>query len=385
MTSRKRKKSRAKKGTVSVTSRNGMLRLRWTHQGNAYNLSLKMTDTPLNRHLAQGKASEIQADIAYGRFDPTLDRYREQENAIAVVELGTPQLFEQFIDYRRQDGTSGQAIASRYKPLLSNLKRFGRCIEDVDIAREFIDMLRSRQSPRIANQNLTLLRAFGRWCIDQGLLPMNPYAAIKPLKCSRSVQNRQPFSRDEVERFLSTLKFDRKNRHYYDFCYVMLSLGLRPSEAIGLRWQHIDFDRKQVTICEAMARSEDGKTAGYARQRKATKTVNIRTLPLTPRLVAVLQGRRSPDSQPDDLVFTTAKGCVIDDHNFRERVWLKTCQQADIRYRPPYTARHTLLSHGIEYGGWSLPQAAQIAGHTSTRMVAETYGHMLDQPQLPEF
>jgi integrase len=64
---------------------------------------------------------------------------------------------------------------------------------------------------------------------------------------------------------------------------------------------------------------------------------------------------------------------------------LKTCQQAGIRYRPPYTARHTLLSHGIEYEGWSLPQAAQIAGHTSTHMVAETYGHMLNQPKSPEF
>ncbi len=165
----------------------------------------------------------------------------------------------------------------------------------------------------------------------------------------------------------------------------MLSLGLRPSEVIGLRWRHIDIDRKQVTISETMARSEDGKTAGYARQRKSTKTVNIRTLPLTPRLVALLKGRRSPESQFDDLVFTTARGCVIDDHNFRERVWLETCKQTGIKYRPPYTTRHTLLSHGIEYEGWSLPQAAQIAGHTSTRMVAETYGHMLDQPQLPEF
>lgn len=134
-----------------------------------------------------------------------------------------------------------------------------------------------------------------------------------------------------------------------------------------------------------MARSEEGQTAGYARQRKPTKTVNIRTLPLSDRLVALFQGRHAPESQPDDLVFTTARGRVIDDHNFRERVWLKTCQRAGIRYRPPYMARHTLLSHGIEYGGWSLPQAVQIAEHTSTRMVAETYGHMLDQPQLPEF
>ncbi|HIK43620.1 MAG TPA: site-specific integrase, partial [Leptolyngbyaceae cyanobacterium M65_K2018_010] len=70
---------------------------------------------------------------------------------------------------------------------------------------------------------------------------------------------------------------------------------------------------------------------------------------------------------------------------FRERVWKRTCERAGIEYRPPYTSRHTLLSHGIEYEGWSLPQAAQIAGHASTRMVAETYGHMINPPKLPEF
>ncbi|MEM6437781.1 MAG: hypothetical protein AAF773_28585, partial [Cyanobacteria bacterium P01_D01_bin.115] len=132
-------------------------------------------------------------------------KYRQQAESIAPVELGTPQLFEQFIDYRRKDGTSGQRIAAVYKPMLSNLKRFGRCIEDEAAAREFVDMLRSRQSPRVANQNLTLLCAFGRWCVEQELLSINPYAAIKPLKCSRSVQNRQPFTRDEIERFLTTL------------------------------------------------------------------------------------------------------------------------------------------------------------------------------------
>ena len=162
-----------------------------------------------------------------------------------------------------------------------------------------MEVLRSRQSPRIAHQNLTLLRAFDRGCIDQELLPINPYTSIiKPLKCSRSGQNRQPFSWQAVERFLTTLKFDLKNRYYYDFCYVMFSLDLRPSEAIGLRWQHIDLDRQQVTICEGMARSEDSKTAGYARQRKSTTTVSVRTLLLTPRLVTLLQGRRSAESQP---------------------------------------------------------------------------------------
>lgn len=382
---RRKAKPRNQKGTVAVENRNGMLGLRWRHLGKPYRMALGIPETLLNRHIAQGKASEIQADIAYGRFDETLERYRHQEVAIAAAPLTTAQLFEQFIEHRRREGTSGQAIAAKHKPLLSNLKRFGQLIEDVEAARAFVDILRTRQSPRIANQNLAMLKSFGQWCMEQEFAIANFYADIKPLKGNRTVQNRRPFTREEVERFLQTMRTDSKCYRYHDFCLVLFSLGLRPSEAIGLRWKHIDLDRKQVTICEVMARSEDGKTAGYARQRKTTKTGGERILSLSDRLVALFQGRQTPDTQPDDLIFTTAKGSVIDDHNLRERVWKRICDKAGIEYRPPYTARHTLLSHGIEYQGWTLPQAAQIAGHTSTRMVAETYGHMVSPPKMPEF
>ena len=34
--------------------------------------------------------------------------------------------------------------------------------------------------------------------------------------------------------------------------------------------------------------------------------------------------------------------------------------------------------------GWTLPQAAKVAGHSNTRMVAQTYGHALINPEFPE-
>lgn len=378
-------KPRNKKGTVAVSARNGMLRLRWRYQGQPYEMALGMPDTPLNRHLTQGKASQIQADIAYDRFDETLVAYKTQLDQVAAPLQTSAQLFEQYIDHRREEGTSGQAIAARYKPMLSHLKRFGQRIEDTETARALVELLRDRQSPRIANQSLTMLKSFGQWCVEQDLSLSNPYSPIKPLKGGARGQKRRPFTKDELKAFFEALRSDPTYYCYSDFCYVMLSLGIRPSETIGLRWQHIDLEGKRVTICESLSRSEDGKTAGYARQRKTTKTVNIRVLPLSDRLVALLRGRRPAQSQPDDLVFTTKTGVPIDDHNFRERVWKRTCTRAGIDYRPPYTSRHTLLSHGIEYEGWSLPQAAQIAGHSSTRMVAETYGHAIDPPRMPEF
>ena len=210
------------------------------------------------------------------------------------------------------------------------------------------------------------------------------FEVIRPLKGGPPVQNRQPFTLAEIDKFFTALLHDPVTAHYHDFCLALLSLGIRPSEAIGLRWQHVNLDQETVTICESLSRGEDGNSAGYARQRKPTKTGNSRVLPLSPLLLDALSTRRPAAYNPDELIFTTPTKKPIDDRRFRERIWKRTCNAAGIPYRPPYTSRHTLLSHGIEFKGWTLPQAAQIAGHSNTRMVAERYGHALETPEFPE-
>ncbi|NEP54248.1 MAG: tyrosine-type recombinase/integrase [Moorea sp. SIO3C2] len=375
-------KKRNPKGTVVVEVRGGTLSLRFRTGGKQHRLALGLPNSLPGKKLAKAKALEIQKDIAFGEFDPTLTKYRP--NTPAVQPLSTVELFEKYIESRRADGTSGQAISARYKPLLSNLKRFGLSIETADHAYDFVQLLRSRQSPRIANQNLTLLKAFGKWVVENSHTEDNPYQTIKPLKGGPPVQNRKPFTLEEIQQFFGALKADPVTAHYHDFCLVLLSLGLRPSEAIGLRWSHINLDKAEVTIRESLSRAEDGSSAGYARVRKVTKTGNIRTLPLSPLLSDILNSRWSLERDADNLVFTTPKGKPIDDRRFREKIWKRTCKAAGIPYRPPYTSRHTLLSHGIETMGWTLPQAAKVAGHSNTRMVAQTYGHALTNPEFPE-
>ena len=39
---------------------------------------------------------------------------------------------------------------------------------------------------------------------------------------------------------------------YRDFILFLLYSGARPSEAIGLRWEHIDFSRNELHICESL-------------------------------------------------------------------------------------------------------------------------------------
>lgn len=338
-----------------------MLRLRWRHQGQPYTLILGLFDSPLHRRIAQGKAAEIQADIAFERFDATLAKYRGEG---ATASRPTGELWDLFTRHRRTNGTISPAtVAARYQPIAANLKRFGSHI-DKTTAPAFIDLLRSRQSPRIANQNLSLLKGFGEWCVDVGHWQSNPFKPIAPMKGAETARAGKPFTRAEIRLFLDTLVGDRYYAHYHDLCLFLFHIGCRPGEALGLRWRQIDLAAGTVRI-------------------RATKTDSAHVLRLQPKLMAMLQARLlHPD--PNALVFPGPRGKRISPKNFCQRCWKHTCDRADIPYRVPYFARHSLASHLID-GGASYPQVAYVLGHKSTRMVQQTYGRMIDAPDLPEF
>jgi integrase len=378
-------RQRAKKGTVTIKQRGECLQLRWSVDGKAFSLSLGL-NTPLNMHNARDVAVQIERDIDNRIFDPTLGKYRPkpqvqtEDSCIA----STLELFTQFIQSRRKSGTSGQTITAKYKPLLNNLERFGRNVETNGDAREFIEILRSRQSATVANQNLSLLRNFGAWCVQQQAIESNPFNDIKPLKEHKAVSpTRKPFSRDEVTKLLETAKTHPSLYKWHDFCMVLLYLGLRPSEAIGLLWRDVDLVRGEITICESLARDEDGRSSGSSRVRKPTKNYISRTLGLPGSLLTMLQGRAGVTRRkPDELIFLSPKGYPIDDHSFSQKIWKPLCKAANVPHRVPYACRHTVISHGIESGRMTLQQAQYTAGHTDTRMVTETYGHMLNKPNL---
>ena len=383
MASKKEKRSR--RGSVSVSVRHDILRLRWTYASKPKQLSLQIADTPENRAIAEAKAYEIESDIIAGEYDSSLKKYQVVRHLEGPGRsLYTPQLFDQFTEFKRADSVSGQTVNAKYGALRSNLVRLGKAIATVEDAKEMVQLLRSRQSPKIANQNLFLLKAFGRWAVEHKHCRENLFETIRTHKgTSQKVQDRTPFSREELALFLETMRSHPTASHYYDFTVVLFSLGLRPSEAIGLRWRCINFGNRQITISESLSRAADGKSSGKSRQRKGAKPGTSRTLPLNDRLISLFQERWYLTADPDGLIFSAPGGGPIDDRNYRNRCWKECCKLAGIRYRPPYTSRHTMLTYGLEYEGWTERQAAAMAGHANTRMISETYGHLMNMPELP--
>lgn len=84
----KRKKS--PKGTVAVQAFKGRLRLCWSYQSKRYFLYLELPEGKTNRIVAEGKAKQIEGDMATGNFDRTLAKYKPERpisNSITAVAL----------------------------------------------------------------------------------------------------------------------------------------------------------------------------------------------------------------------------------------------------------------------------------------------------------
>jgi integrase len=214
------------------------------------------------------------------------------------------------------------------------------------------------------------------WAVAEGLISSNPWLKVKTRRGKKEII--KPFSQEEAVRIIAG--FEKSYPAWVPFTKFLFLSGCRLSEAIGLLWKHVDFERGEICICESLSPVAGG--TGYERTRKDTKTGSVRFLEINAELAELLEEIKPANAKHDELVFKNpTRTNHIDAHNFRNR-WIKVLKNADIPYRRPHVVRHSFASHAIEQG-IPLTGVAYLLGHSDTRMVAQTYGHLVNRPSLP--
>lgn len=361
---------------INPLNNNGSILLRFSVSGKRYSFNpVPGGDygNPRDLSTAQAIAVRISNDIISGHFDESLNSYRVvpkvDNQAEKQIKLRTLlELWDLWVDSLE---LSEYTKANHYKWVRVMLDRVNPALTDTNW------LTKAKLSPRTFKDRLSLMRACGKWGVARGYLEVNPYDGIKLRK--QETKEIKPFTSEEITKIIEG--FDRLYPHYSPFVKFLLATGVRTSEAIGLRWGHVDFERSEVVIKESLPKDLTGN--GYTRVRKETKTGNIRYLPLSDDLRSLLGSLKPNKVKPDNLVFTSPTGKPVASDNFRRRYWSKVLEVQGIPYRHPYVARHTMVSHAIDQG-IPITGIAYLAGHKDTTMIMKVYGHRVNRPKLPE-
>ena len=89
---------KASKGSVVIISSNGRLQLRFSYGGKRHYISMGLPDSPTNQKLAELRASEIEKDILYERFDGTLQKYKPNISLSTITPVTPIQKFKPKLD-----------------------------------------------------------------------------------------------------------------------------------------------------------------------------------------------------------------------------------------------------------------------------------------------
>ena len=344
---------------VKVHSAKGRLRLIWTHASKRYFFALKLDDTAINRAFAQRKALEIHMDLVSGNFDKSLDKYREEgERRDQKTILDLVQLFTDYKASRSDDRT-----IEKYRALSHYLEEYfgDRRIYQLsnDLAEKFTEWMLAQMAPMTYKGYLAILRACWDWGNKREIIQTgNPWLDVK-LKVPPK-QKVKPLNASEVEAVIEG--FSKLFPEYLTYVKFLFGCGCRTGEANALQWKHLSDDCMEVWFGESMNRHG---------RRKEVKTNKARTVRLSPKLGKLLQDHRGDDWDPEALVFQSLRGSRIDDHNFRNRHWVKVIEYTGIPYRKPYVTRATFISMAADI--MSPADIAEITGHD----VATLYEHYL--------
>lgn len=99
---------------------------------------------------------------------------------------------------------------------------------------------------RTINSYKSVLRGFGAWAFDLGLIKKNPCAHLKNARAVTARNKRQPATADQARTIIN----NAWSEHPCLGLSVMILLytGIRASELIGLTWGDVDFDRNEIQV-----------------------------------------------------------------------------------------------------------------------------------------
>lgn len=376
---------------VSYVPKKGLYMARFMYEGVSYTFYEK-TAKQAAKTLAD-KRYEVEHGVS-GRGDKvTLNQWFDtwfNEYKIPNVKESSARTYKQWCEYYILP-VLGNRKLSQIRPV--HIQQFVNGMQEKALSVKTIhsiydvlfDMLKIAENNELINRN-----------------PAKGVTLPKQEKAERRV-----LSVTEQSAFLAQLQTEKWLPHQPLFV-VMLGTGLRVGEALGLCWDCIDFDHKEIRVEKALVYGKSISDGAYGFSWQSPKTATSRrTVPMVPEVEAALHRQRLAQAQHrlcvgekwkplegfENLVFPNMSGrpyrethirdfivAIIQDINNDEIALAERERREPVlmEHFSPHCLRHTFATRAFEAG--LPPKTVQtIMGHSSTAMTLDIYTHTTER------
>ncbi|OXL18567.1 site-specific integrase [Psychrobacter sp. DAB_AL32B] len=363
---------------ATMRGRFGKLVVDFRYLGKRCREKTSLEDNPANRKKLAQVMKKMEAEITLGIFDygayfPKSERAQEMTALADRAEacISRNPTFRQFVDiwYEEKKIEWRPSYRQKIKIILNKylLPEFGgkavHAIKKPDLLtfRSSLAKVRygkdgqSSLSVARINQIMILLRMILEEASDRHEFEM-PYKNIKNLKQARPDVN--PFTLSEVWLILKHVRADY--RPYYT---IRFFTGMRTSEIDGLKWDCVNFDRREISIRGALVNGEMGPTKTLGSQRD---------IAMSQLVYDALLEQKAHTFGKSEFVFCNSQGNPMEYRNVNRRVWKPTLALLGLKHRRAYQTRHTAATLWLA-AGENPEWIARQMGHSSTEMLFRVY------------
>lgn len=229
-------------------------------------------------------------------------------------------------------------------------------------------------SPKTLRSHMNVFRQIFKLARKEKLIFDDPSEFVKlPKNTPKKVEIYDPETLKEV---FTAIKDDR----LFHLIYVTLFFGMRRSEALGIKWDAIDFERKALTIKHTVVTYN-----GQVVAKDSTKTDSSnRVYPLSDEMISLFRWLKDREDEErkicgadyieNDYVFKWPNGKTFDP-DYVSKHFKKLLEKNEFKHIRFHALRHScaglLLSEGYE-----LYDVMEWLGHSDISITAKFYGHL---------
>lgn len=250
----------------------------------------------------------------------------------------------------------------------------------IEIQEFYNGLIKKGLSPKTVLNIHQVLNSALKQAVKWGLIRQNPASAGNIDLPKYSKPEMKVFTPEQAALFMEAVIYSQHKTLFS----LLLSSGMRPGEALGLKWCDVDTEKGRVHVQRALSKGDDGWTLLEPKTPQSR-----RAIPLPPSVVGDLKEHRAAQIEErlkvrgyadHDLVFADEKGEHLDPRNIYRRHFKPLLRDAGLPDIRLYDLRHTCATL-LLMAGENPKVVSERLGHASVTLTLDTYSHVLPDMQ----